>query len=702
MKKTVADSPDLLCQWNYKKNPDLNPDTITLGSGIKVWWKCSEGHEWQATIAHRASGRGCPYCSGRYALSGENDLATLFPDISKEWHPTKNGALSPSQFLPKSGKKVWWKCSEGHEWQATIAHRANGRGCPYCSGRTALEGETDLSSLFPALAAEWHPTKNGKLLPTQVRPGSNKKVWWLCTKEHAWEDTPNHRTRGRGCPYCSHKRVTSENSLSSLFPGLLEEWDYQKNKHSPDEYAAFSNKQVYWICKSCGEGWLASITSRTKLGSGCPVCKNLHIVPGVNDLVTINPLLAEEWDYEKNKLSPASVGAGSTKRVWWKCAFGHSWEAPINRRNRGESCPKCNRYLKTSIQEHVVFYYIEQYFSDAINSYSPEELQKKEIDIYIPSKQTGIEYDGQYWHTSFEKDLQKDLLCSSHGITLIRIREPECPPISRTMPTYTLEDTSSAALQAVIISILKWLSVTDFQVNIEKDYKKILESYRSDFVGSNFENKYPEIASQWHPTLNGTLRPANFPGTASKTEVFWLCPKCDSTWKATIDSRIHGSGCPVCAGRKVKKGYNDLQTNYPQIAETWHPTKNGELSATDVTSHSHKSVWWICIHGHEWTATVKDRVDGNGCPFCSGKRVLKGYNDLATVNPALAEEWDLQNNNRSPDEISAHSGYKANWICKKCGFGWKASVDNRAKGSGCPNCAKEKRKPKKHINKKTK
>jgi hypothetical protein len=76
--------PDLAAQWNYSKNNGLEPDQVTAGSEKRVWWICSKGHEWQAKIRSRsARAQGCPYCSGRYAIKGENDLATLRPDLIK-------------------------------------------------------------------------------------------------------------------------------------------------------------------------------------------------------------------------------------------------------------------------------------------------------------------------------------------------------------------------------------------------------------------------------------------------------------------------------------------------------------------------------------------------------------------------------------------------------------------------------------------
>ena len=80
-----------------------------------------------------ANGMGCPVCSNHKVLAGYNDLETLYPLLAKEWHPTKNGDLKPSMVVPGSGKKVWWQCVDGHEWQAVIRKRAIlGQGCPIC------------------------------------------------------------------------------------------------------------------------------------------------------------------------------------------------------------------------------------------------------------------------------------------------------------------------------------------------------------------------------------------------------------------------------------------------------------------------------------------------------------------------------------------------------------------------------------------
>ena len=200
--------PQLAKEWHKTKNGDLKPEYFTVGSNHKVWWQCSknQNHEWEARISQRTKG-GCPICSNRKVLPGENDLETLYPQLAKEWHPTKNGDLKPSSFAPKSGKKVWWQCSknQNHEWEAIIKNRANGTACPVCSGNKVLPGENDLETLCPQLAKEWHPTKNGNLKSSEVRPYSNKKVWWQCSKnqKHEWKTSVNSRTsNGTGCPHC--------------------------------------------------------------------------------------------------------------------------------------------------------------------------------------------------------------------------------------------------------------------------------------------------------------------------------------------------------------------------------------------------------------------------------------------------------------------------------------------------------------------
>ena len=218
---------ELLGQWDQERNAPLTPETISYGSKRKVWWRCSKGHEWLAPpYARTGSETGCPYCAGKLPIPGETDLGTLFPNLTREWHPIKNGSLTPDQVLPGSHQKVWWRCANGHDWMAQVKSRVSGCGCPVCANKIVEPARTDLATVAPAVAAQWHPAKNGTLTPQDVLPGTTRKVWWLCEKGHVWQASVYARAlRGAECPYCAGKRVQpGENDLATLYPEIAAQW----------------------------------------------------------------------------------------------------------------------------------------------------------------------------------------------------------------------------------------------------------------------------------------------------------------------------------------------------------------------------------------------------------------------------------------------------------------------------------------------
>lgn len=191
-----------------RENGELKPSDVLEGSHKYVWWKCQNGHSWRARILSRSRGAGCPVCTGKAVMSGENDLATLFPDIAAQWDTERNGSLRPDQITSFSNRKVWWRCTLGHEWQAIVAARAvENSGCPYCAGRRVLAGFNDLATLHPKIAAQWDSTLNSGLTPEMVTPGSHKRVWWKCAEGHVWKTAIYSRTGKQkcGCPVCAGK-----------------------------------------------------------------------------------------------------------------------------------------------------------------------------------------------------------------------------------------------------------------------------------------------------------------------------------------------------------------------------------------------------------------------------------------------------------------------------------------------------------------
>ena len=557
-KQYVSDNARLMAEWNWEKNNELgfDPNKLTCGSDKKPWWKCEKGHEWQATISSRNSGCKCPYCAGLLVIKGENDLQTLNPSLAEEWNCEKNGDLTPANVSPYSHKKIWWKCKNGHEWQAAVSKRTIGQNCPFCSGKKAWQGYNDLSITNPELVSEWDFKKNNTPI-CEYRPMSNKKVWWICDRGHSWEAA---------------------------------------------------------ICKRVG-------------GEKCPICQGKRILIGFNDLATTQPSLIKEWDYEKNdEITPTEISKGSEKKVWWKCNRNHSWQATIYSRVSGVGCPRCAKEVQSSFPEKAIYFYIKKIFPDAISNYRSNQLKTFELDVFIPSLQIGVEYDGDRWHRSIEKDLQKNKLCSELGIVLIRIREPNCPILPDNLSVCIHRESKKSGLSITIRHLLFEIfkvGGTEYAINIDldKDSAAILELLTPLEKEYSLQSKNVDFISEWDYQKNGELLPSMLTSGSDK-KVWWLCNNAHS-YQAAISSRTRGTGCPICSGSKVLRGYNDLQTVNPALSEEWDFKKNIGLSPSDVMPNSDKKVWWKCQNGHEWQARIGNRNRGNGCPECAKKRRKK-------------------------------------------------------------------------------
>ena len=282
MKKSLAEThPFLIQEWSDKNLP-LTPAQITYGSNKRVWWRGACGHEWLASPKSRTSGEKCPYCAGKRVLAGYNDLASLYPDLAREWS-SRNKDLRPEGVTAGSHKKVWWKGVCGHEWQAVVKNRVQGAGCPYCSSNRLLPGFNDLASKRPELAEEWSD-RNLPLKPSDVMEFTNRKVWWRCrTCGNEWETLVSIRSGGSQCPYCSGIRLLAGfNDLGTTHPEIAAEWSAKNGSLRPENVNELSRRNVWWRCKTCGHEWQAVIYTRAS-GSRCPVCEGREVKPGYND-----------------------------------------------------------------------------------------------------------------------------------------------------------------------------------------------------------------------------------------------------------------------------------------------------------------------------------------------------------------------------------------------------------------------------------
>jgi rubrerythrin len=353
--------PDAAKEWNTEKNGSLRPEMFMPKSNHKAFFDCPVcGTTYLRKICDKAIGMGCPVCAGKQVKKGFNDLATTDPQLMSEWH--ERNTINPDEVTRGTDKKAWWRCRVCHyEWQSTISSRTTGNvGCPVCAGKVVIPGVNDLETLCPEIAAEWNHDKNGDLMPSQIRPGSNRKVWWKCAKcGNKWRTTVSSRTSGCGCKKCGRESakearhqtfLQTSGSLLDRFPDIAAEWDYVKNEGlRPEKETPGSSKKVWWLCRVCNNSWQATISSRTTNGNGCPKCgKNKCVVSYQKkridergSLAELRPDIATQWDYEANApLTPNDVTIGSKKKVAWICPNGHKWNAVIHTRHKC-GCPYC-------------------------------------------------------------------------------------------------------------------------------------------------------------------------------------------------------------------------------------------------------------------------------------------------------------------------------------------------------------------------
>jgi len=211
-RRTLADAPPALqSELHGERNGSLRADQLSAGSSQRVWWRCADGHEWQASVGSRVGGSRCPFCTGRRPTR-ERNLEVCFPAIAAEWHAERNAPMGPAEVTPASARVVWWHGPCGHNWQMAVSARTRrGRTCPVCTRRArvlALQGvdaapQRVLTKHFPHVVADWHPTRNDPPTRVDLMAKGTSAVWWLC--EHCgqeWRATVRDRSAGGGCPSC--------------------------------------------------------------------------------------------------------------------------------------------------------------------------------------------------------------------------------------------------------------------------------------------------------------------------------------------------------------------------------------------------------------------------------------------------------------------------------------------------------------------
>jgi len=549
-------NPQLAKEWHPVKNGDLKPSDVTLGSSKKVWWKCEKGddHAWNTVVYSRVDGNGCPYCSGQ-KVSKTNNLVFVNPNLAKEWHPIKNGNLKPSDVMPGSTKKVWWKCEKGynHEWESVVNNRNNGNGCPICNNK---------GYSYPEYAICYYLMNNNIKFEHHYKSEFGEIDVYL----HEY----NLAIEYNGKYYHENRRKEDEEKFLKMSQeyklllinekGLIgfEYLNEMKLQHNIIQvYDNNSSKKNY--------DYIEEIFSVINIKSiiKCNKSEHINILLLMQDLETKrsiyhNKELMKEWNYERNKgLNSKFFSLGSNEIVWWKCEKGydHEWQTSISHRNNGRGCPFCSG-KKISKTNNLVF--VRQILAKEWHVTKNGNLKPTDV---VPGSSKKVWWkcekgEDHEWQTSI-----------SH-----RNNGRGCPFCSG---------------------------------------KKVSKTNNLAFVR-------PDLAKEWHETKNGKLKPSGFT-TNSHKKVWWKCGKGDDhEWESTIAHRNNGRGCPVCSGQKVTQS-NNLAFVNPGLAKEWHPTKNGILRPDNVVAGSGKEVWWKCSHcPYEWKKRIDSRTKAKkkSCPKC--------------------------------------------------------------------------------------
>ncbi len=563
-------------------------------------------------------------------------LIEAYPEIAKDWDYAKNQELNPLEVFAHSKESVWWTCEKAHKYQVSVYSRVRSKGCKFClrheysskSNTTKLNNSQSLAKHSPELITEWNYSKNLQVNPETVSFGSNKKVWWKCSKGHEWEVSPKVRTRGSNCPECGRVEQGKKTRARSL-------------------------------------------------------------VKAGRSLAEAHPMLVSEWDYDNNLLSPQELPPRSNYRASWICKFGHRWEATVdNRAGNKSNCPECNP--QSSRLEIYLLCEIRSIFPKSqwrslhegveCDIYIPEKKLGIEVD--------GQYWHAKKLH----KDTEKTKFFIDKGIHIARVRDNTLPDIEGQVIKFSrnepLQDITNKLLSVLAQSVNEFYAYPGTQQR-ESEFTEMVARLPAPPDGETLKDTHPEITKEWCYEKNGVLTPELF-SKGSNQKFWWKC-KYGHYWQSAINNRVsRNSGCPDCylttlseRSRKsrLKKTKSLIQANPSYLI--MYDLKKNELPPSEIAVKSNIDIWWRCQFGHSFRKKPIYMADNHDCPIC---------NTLPIMFPEIAAEWNFEKNQRlDPSKLHAGSGVKVWWKCKK-DHEWEATISMRTNaGTGCPHCYNENR-----------
>ena len=543
-KSTLADYPELVEQWNYKRNGKLSPSSLASRSHVKAWWKCKEGHEWKSNVSNRTRMKsGCPLCANvkaglknrQNAIDKLGSLLKNNPKLASEWHPTKNGELTPDKVAEGSNVKVWWMCKRGHEWNAVVSSRTNGRGCRQCAPKISkreIRVLCELRSVFD----EMNTVKRIEL-PFEIDVYNDKYKFGVEIDGYPWHS--EHYTKG------TEKRDLNKYATAKkLGITLFRLRDKRLNRiHESDifyqekENEIISIKKVfssikakveldYSIIKKI-EHYMESNSFMNSSEYKDIISKLPNPPPGMS-LQELKPNLAEQWNKRNHPLMPENVYAKTHDMVWWICDKGHEWRAGIANRAkeiRPRGCPECYK----------------------LNIVKIATKTNREMGIKRTGKLSDRKALMKEWNYKRNKENPETIPAGS-GTKFWWIcgkgHEWKTTPAHRTNP-------NTNPTNCRICAPAKAMKVRNKRYISER---------------GSLKDKFPSIAALWNHEKNGELKPSNVLSLTTK-KIHWICEN-KHTWISSSNKMHQRYGrnpsrlCVMCEADPIQTLKNVKSVQY--------------------------------------------------------------------------------------------------------------------------------------------
>lgn len=471
---------------------------------------------------------------------------------------------------------------------------------------------------------EWYWEKNNHLgfIPNAITYGSHKKVWWKCSKGHFWQAEIKSRVNGSGCRFCAGQGVTNEKALSTVFPKIAKEWDFERNaEFRPDNITYGSKQKVYWICPN-GHSYKATVSNRT-LGKGCPYCCHNPKVNPDNNFAIKYPTLASEWNYEINGgVSPKDITPHTNKKYWWICKNSHSYSASANNRANGYNCPYCSGQ-KLTPERSLAFVNPR-----LAKEYDHKKNKESASEVAVGSNKFA------WWKCDRGHEWRAKINNRNNG--------RGCPECAKGLHSSFPEQAVFHFVKSLFFDAINGYKYNKSEIDIYIPQLKI---------GIEYDGEY------YHRTEHRLQK------DLEKNQKLYDA--------GIILIRIREGNCiPMKDDKCIIYPYT-YTSDYRHLNEVIKNVLTFLCDKTDITNN-------IIVNVNN----VRNKI-------ISELSSISFENNLAYRNRSISQEWDYRENYPlTPKMFLPNSVEKVHWVCKKCGYKWKAQIKSRCSGCGCPRCAK--------------